>query len=349
MESYEKYIINYDNAIEQSFKNIEDLNSGKVKFLDTGFKVLNSTFFNGLQTNRIMVVAALSSVGKTTYVGQLRDNILNLNQNVIALSFNFEMIASDIIDNSIVTEMDISLKDLYGVDKKLTSKEINELKVKFKNKTKHKNLCFVDVPINYKLIGEIIYSYWVKNCKDKNIILVYDIDHALIALGLDHDTETSKLENLMKILNTVKKRIASEGGHCIGIVLSQVKRDLESKERISDKIQHYPKKSDLTYSQALEHYADVIMILNNPSKLSLQSYGIHNYPIFAQYKKEVLPIVYIHIVKARRVEPDKILILLPELSRFRFNEVTSDVFINSLQQIVKNKANQSVINIKDEI
>ncbi|HMT01970.1 MAG TPA: DnaB-like helicase C-terminal domain-containing protein [Burkholderiales bacterium] len=343
---YEKYIVKYDEAVKQSFNNIKEIHSGKLKFVDTGFNVLNSIFFNGLQTNRIMIVAALSSVGKTTYVGQLRDNILSLNSNIKWLSFNFEMIASDIIDNSIVSEMSVDLKTLYGVNKKFTEKEIVDLEKKFTNKTQNKNLDFIDVPIDYNLIAEIIYEYWKKECLPKNLTLMYDIDHALITLGVNNDSETTKVENLMKALNIVKKRIASKGGHCIGIVLSQVKRDLESKERISDKIQHYPKKSDLTYSQALEHYSDIIIILHNPSKLSLLNYGIHNYPIYIKYKENVYPIVYAHIVKARRVDPDKVIVLLPLLSLFKFKEIPADIFTETLTNKFKNVANQSIIEIK---
>lgn len=342
---YEKYIVKYDDAVKQSFNNIKDIHSGQLQFIDTGFSVLNSIFFNGLQTNRIMIVAALSSVGKTTYVGQLRDNILSLNNKVKWLSFNFEMIATDIIDNTIVSEMNIDLKTLYGVNKKFSVEEISDLEKKFTNKTKHKNLDFIDVPIDYNLIAEIIYEYWKKECLPKKLVLIYDIDHALITLGVNNDSETTKVENLMKALNIVKKRIAAQGGHCIGIVLSQVKRDLESKERISDKIQHYPKKSDLTYSQALEHYSDVIIILNNPSKLSLLTYGIHNYPIFIKHKNDIYPLVYGHIVKARRVDPDKVIVLLPLLSMFKFKEIPSNVFTDALTNKSKNVANQSVIEI----
>lgn len=348
--NYEKYIVSYEEACTRSLKYITDLKDGKIKFVDTGFKVLNTVFFNGLQTNRIMVVAALSSVGKTTYVGQLRDNIINLNPKIKWLSFNFEMIASDIIDNSIVSETGIDLKSLYSVTEKLTDKRLDDIKKNFFEKTKNKPLTFVDMPINYVEIGTIIYDYWKKECKESGATLFYDIDHALITLGLDTDSETAKLENLMKILNKVKKQIANEGGHCVGIVLSQIKRDLEDKVRIADKVQHYPRKSDLAYSQSLEHYADIIIALHNPSKLNLYAYGVNNFPIYAyENEKTLKPILYAHVLKARRVAPDKVLVYLPDFEHFRFIEVESSLFVNAISNIQKNKSGVSTITLKYEI
>lgn len=342
--SYEKYIVSYEEACRRSLAYITDLKDGKIKFIDTGFKVLNNVFFNGLQTNRIMVVAALSSVGKTTYVSQLRDNIINLNSNVEWLSFNFEMIASDIIDNSIVNELGIDLKTLYSVTEKMTDTKLSFIKDKFFNKTKDKPLTFVDMPIDYVIIANIIYEYWKTKCKPYNKTLFYDIDHALIVSGLENDSETSKLENLMKLLNKIKKQIANEGGHCVGIILSQIKRDLEDKARVADKVQHYPRKSDLAYSQALEHYADVIIALHNPSKLNLYAYGVNNFPIYVYENNATLkPIVYSHILKARRVAPDKVLVLIPDFEHFKFIEVPGNKFTNALSNIQKNKSGCNTI------
>lgn len=342
-ENWHKYLVSYDNACNQSLKNIQDLRSGKVKFINSGFNVLNGTFFNGLQTNRIMVIAALSSVGKTTYVSQLRKNILALNDNIKWLSFNFEMIASDIIDNEIVSELNVDLKTLYSVNEKITDTILTDINNKVFSKKKP--IDFVDIPLDYKMIGKIIYEYWKEYCKPSNTILMYDIDHALIVNGMENDTETKKVENLMKILNVVKKRIASEGGHFIGIILSQIKRDLEDKSRISDRIQHYPRKSDMAYSQALEHYADVIMVLHAPNKLNLTSYGSSNYPIYVYENNKLRPIIYLHILKARRVQPDKVLILIPELEHFKFRELPSEIFSNALKNIQKNSAGSTVITI----
>ena len=202
-ENWHKYLISYQDACNQSIRNIEDLRDGKIKFINSGFDILNNVFFNGLQTNRITIIAALSSVGKTTYVSQLRKNILQLNDNIEWLSFNFEMIASDIIDNEIVAELNVDLRTLYSVDNKIDNTlpdNINTNVVK-----KNKPINFVDIPLDYKMIGEIVYEYWREVCKKDNKILIYDIDHALIVNGLETDSETKKVENLMKILNQVKK------------------------------------------------------------------------------------------------------------------------------------------------
>lgn len=343
-ESWHDLIISYEDAFDKSLKNITALRNGEKKFIKTGFEVLDSVFFKGLETNRIIIIAALSSVGKTTYTMQLRDNILKLNDNVEWLSFNFEMIASDIIDSTISSELNITLRELYSVDDKISDSIIARIKDHF-NKNK-KPISFIDVPIDYVSIANIIYTYWKEKCKKSNTTLIYDIDHALIVNGMENDTETRKVENLMKALNIVKKRIANEGGNFIGIILSQIKRDLEDKSRISDKMQHYPRKSDLAYSQALEHYADVILTLHNPSKLNLLSYGNKNYPVYFLKNSKLIPIVYLHLLKARRVSPDKVMILIPDLEHFKFIEMSSKDFTDALSDLQRNNNGFSIIPLK---
>lgn len=338
--NWRDYLTTYRQASDNTLKNIDDIKTGKKKFIKTGFNILDNIFFKGLETNKIVIIAALTSVGKTTYLSQLRDNILNNNINVKWLSFNFEMIASDIIDNSITSHLEIGLRELYSVDNKISEETVNKIKEYLK---KDRPITFVDIPINYKLIADIIYNYWLEECKEKDITLLYDIDHALITMGVENESETTKVENLMKTLNFVKKKIAAEGGNFIGFVLSQIKRDLEDKSRIADKMQHYPRKSDLAYSQALEHYADIMLVLQNPSKLNLLSYGNNNYPIYFSIDDKLIPIVYLHLLKARRVSPDKVMILKPELEHFRFKEISSLQFSNALKSLQRNSNGFTII------
>lgn len=343
-ENWHKLLISYEEAFNKSIENINALKKGEKKFIKTGFEILDNVFFKGLETNRIVIIAALSSVGKTTYTMQLRDNILRLNKDIEWLSFNFEMIASDIIDSTITSELDITLRELYSVDKEISDDTINKIKVHFQNNKKP--ISFIDIPIDYISIADIIYSYWKEKCQKLNKTLIYDIDHALIVSGMENDTETRKVENLMKALNIVKKRIANEGGNFIGFILSQIKRDLEDKSRIADKMQHYPRKSDLTYSQALEHYADIILTLHNPSKLNLLSYGNKNYPVYFLRDGKLIPIVYLHLLKARRVSPDKVMILIPDLEHFRFIEMSSKDFTEALSDLQRNNNGFSIIPLK---
>ena len=342
-QNWHDVIVSYKEACQRSLKNINDLKDGNKKFIKTGFEILDNIFFKGLETNKLIIIAALSSVGKTTYTLQLRDNILKFNDNIKWLSFNFEMIASDVIDGTITNELNLSLRDLYSVDDKITDDTLNKINKLFETE---KPIAFVDIPINYKKIAVIIYNYWLENCKKTNTTLIYDIDHALIVSGLEGDSETTKVENLMKSLNVVKKKIAGEGGNFLGIILSQIKRDLEDKMRIADKLQHYPRKSDLAYSQSLEHYADIILTLHNPSKLNLLAYGPNQYPVYFNKDNKLIPIVYLHLLKARRVEPDKVMILIPELQYFRFKELSSQNFVESLKHSQRNSNGFNVIPLK---
>ena len=343
-KNWRELVISYESAYKKSIQNIEDVRSGKKRFIKTGFDILDNIFFKGLETNKIMIIGALSSVGKTTYTLQLRDNILRLNDNVEWLSFNFEMIASDVIDSTITSELNITLRELYSVDEKISDNKLKSIEDHFKKNKKP--ITFIDVPIDYLLIAAIVYEYWKEECQPTNKTLIYDIDHALIVAGLENETETRKVENLMKALNVVKKKIANEGGNFIGIILSQLKRDMEDKSRIADKMQHYPRKSDLTYSQALEHYADIILVLHNPSKINLLSYGNKNYPVYFLKNEKLIPIVYLHLLKARRVSPDKVMILIPDLEHFKFIEMSSKDFSDALKDLQRNKNGFSVIPLK---
>jgi hypothetical protein len=143
---------------------------------------------------------------------------------------------------------------------------------------------------------------WKTKCKDKDKTLVYIIDHALIVTNKeDQDGDKSKIDYLMNCLNQLKLRIFNEGGKSIGIVLSQLNRDLmKNIDRKEKPAFHFPETSDLFGSSAIEQFSDYIIVMHSPyNKLHILEYGPDSLPTWYYDNGQVKYFIYAHLLKNR--------------------------------------------------
>ena len=122
----------------------------------------------------------------------------------------------------------------------------------------------------------------------------------------------------MSTLNSVKKKIAFEGGSVFFILLSQMNRDIKKTERIQIPNMHYPITSDIFAASSIEFFSDYIMCTHMPAKLNLKGYTDNNFPIYLNDEQEF---IYWHIMKNREGIPDQIIPMLNNLKHFDFKEV----------------------------
>lgn len=289
---------------------------GEIKGYKTGYSKIDEIVAgDGLEGNVIITIAGLSSTGKSTFGARLLYNLVNLNPNCLGLFFNYEMVSRKIIEREIAFTSGITLKELYNtnnpqsttvetkeekeIQKRKIERLLNNLKTYY-DSIKDYNILYVEEPSYGRNIADTLFNLWTTDCKEKNTTLVYLIDHAGIVDGeTAKELERMKLINLMNHLNNLKKRIAEAGGTSIGIVLSQMNRNIESDERRMNPSLHFPQQSDLAESSSLAHYSDIIIFAHNPSKLKLFNYGIAKFPTKVNFNKVTYPIIYLHIVKNR--------------------------------------------------
>ena len=104
---------------------------------------------------------------------------------------------------------------------------------------------------------------------------------------------------------------------CMIIVLSQLNRNLESSERLSNPLLHYPMKKDIFGSDAVFHGSDYVLITHKPFMLNLQTYGPNNLPIMNPMNAQQA-MIYWHLIKNRDGESGLVLSMTDSL---KYNKV----------------------------
>lgn len=301
---------------------------GEIASLRTKFPKLNNSLMGGIELDTITCISALSGAGKSTLSKCIRDSVtsLNPNQKFKQYIFNFEMLAHQQIARSIVAETKMPLKQLYSVEEKLTQAQFDALSEYYESLAE-RDIDFIEVPSNPEAIVNSIVYYWENECKDEDKTIIYEIDHALLVKGKEGQTEKQRVDELMYLLVDAKKYIASKGGHSVGIVLSQMNREIRSVQRVQNAEMHRPDTSCLFGASSIEQCSDYILFSHIPAKLGLQSYTTNDLPTrIEEANGDVKQMVYFELVKQRSGQSDLTIPLWNKLNTFDFDEMESEVF-----------------------
>ena len=344
-QQYVKDILLKRSSYETALTNqqyVDDRRTGKIKSLRTKFKKLDSALLGGIELDTILCIGALSGAGKSTLSKCIRDSIHDLNKDLKfnQYIFNFEMIAHQQVARSIVSEADIALRDLYSIDEPLSDIDFAKLKTYYEKMKNREDLFFIDQVGTAAQIKNSLLYYYYEECKPYSKILVYEIDHALLTKGATGESEKKRVDELMYNLVQVKKEIANDGGHSVGIVLSQMNREIKDKDRIRNKELHRPSTDCLFGSSAIEMCCDYIMISHIPAKLGINAYTTRNLPtlmLWPERSEKTYQIVYFELIKQRSGESDLTFPMLNKLDRFNFDEMPTEHFNKLYKQFSENK------------
>lgn len=315
------------SVVNQARQYIDDRRKGLITSLKTKYLKLDSVLMGGIEQNSILTIAAPSGCGKSTFSKTIRDSFVSENptQKFKQYVFNFEMISFQQISRTIVSEADIALKDLYSVDSPLSDEKFDDLE-KYFTSLSERDIQFIDVPGSPKEIAKSILVYWEKECKPVGATIVYEIDHVLLAKKATGQKEKDVIDDLMYELVAVKKIIAANGGSSIGLVLSQMNRDIKSIERRHNPDMHRPDTSCLFGASSIEMCSDYILFVHIPAKLNIHSYTDNQLPTRMRLKSnplEVIQIPYLELVKQRSGASDLTIPLWNKLNRFDFEEMST--------------------------
>lgn len=340
-------------VIQQSLDHINKRRRGEIKALKTKYSKLNHWMAGGIELDTITCISALSGGGKSTISKTFRDSIAELNKDmkIKQLIFNFEMVAHHQAARSASSKLKKSLRHIYSIDDEpMTDEEYAVIADYYKELAK-RDIDFVEVSGTAVQIARTIYGTWKNHCQGTDTILVYEVDHALLTLGKSTDKEKEKIDDLMLALVLTKKKIASEGGHSVGIVLSQMNREIKKVERRMQPELHRPDTSCLMGASSIEFACDYIIIAHIPAKLQLQFYGPDKKPTRYKYRKSpndewtVVMIPYFELVKQRSGESDLTFAMENLLKYFDFDEMDNAKF----KQLWETFANQNYEGIPELI
>ncbi len=304
---------------------VEGRMNGTITSLRTKFPRFNENTMDGIERNTIVTISAPSGGGKSTLAKELINSVHEMNP-LIAMNiynFNFEMTNDQAASREIVTKADISLKKLYSVgNDKLQKEEFERLKKNYyAEMAKRDNYFYIEVPADPSVILNSMWNYYYNECKPYGKMIVTCLDHTLLIKNKQSQSDRQKIDELMNMLIEFKKTVKEDGGSSMTLVLSQMNRDIYSKERILNPTMHRPKTSDLFGASSIEFASDLILFAHAPGKLNLTSYTENNYPTWFDWNGRQFFMIYFELVKNRSGEAPITIPMLNMLHRFRMEEM----------------------------
>ncbi len=284
-------------ATEEAVSYIEKRKNHEIDSLCTRWSKFNNLCMGGIEPNAIYTISGISGGGKSSFVNTLETDLIDLNpdREIVVLSFNFEMIASRQVGRKLSYKLKETTSTLYSAVNSVDDQTLKKVKVEAE-KIKKYPVFYIDTPATVEKIGETIEYFYNIVAKGKWLVII--LDHTLLVNGEGKD-ERSTVIDLQKLFMQVKKK-----PNVSIIQISQMNRNIEQPERITNPASHYPMRSDLSTSDFIYQSSDYIIILHRPELLGITEYG--------PFRQPVKDVVYLHLIKNREGEL-KILKFINEL------------------------------------
>ena len=278
-------------AADEAVRYIDDRRHGRIISLKTPWAKYNQVAMGGIEWFTMHTIAGASGSGKTAILNQLETQLIELNptERFDILSFNFEMLARNLVARKFSKATEKTVKDIFSADSPLSDKDFERIKAT-QNKVKDMPIYYVDEAGTVEDIIKTIYYFATKKGNDRGLLVT--LDHTVLVNGKAGELERIILVELAKMFKRAIKYFASIGKNFSVVLLSQMNRDIEKIERMGEPgVQNYPKKADIFGGDALYQMSDVVLVTMNPFRMGLESYGPNTWPTKGR--------LYWHFIKVR--------------------------------------------------
>jgi replicative DNA helicase len=283
--------IHIATAADEIISYMDKRRTGKVKSLKTKWERFNNQCMGGIEPNSIYTFAGISGSGKSSFLNSLESDLFECNPNVefVVLSFNFEMLSSRQVGRKLSNLLNKTTQQLYsGLSTDHLTDEDMIKASKEAERIKKLPIYYVDLPGNVDDIRETILEF-SKLDFVKNKWLIITLDHTLLTKGRSGEKEREILANLQYMFMEVKKFARNTI-----IQLSQMNREIESTDRLSNPSMHFPTRRDIFGGESVFQASDYVIVLHRPELLLLKTYGPAGWLVANR--------VYMHFLKNREGE-----------------------------------------------
>lgn len=275
-------IIPISISVEEELAYMKDRKDGKIRSLKTPWKKYNHVAMGGIEWHTMHTIAGMSGSGKTAILNQLETEVLTLNpwEEFDVLSFNFEMLARNLVGRKLSNKLNKTVQYLhsgeYGV--KLSDTDYNRAVIASES--------IKDLPIHYvessgtvNQIMDTVFEFsntqgykTDSRSQYKRGLLVL-LDHTILVQGKTNEMERLTLFDLTARAKKALKWFYANNRQVSFVFLSQMNRDIEKPERTMDASLHFPKKSDIFGGDSCYQFSDIVMVSMNPFQNNLTTYG----------------------------------------------------------------------------
>ena len=260
------------------------IKSGEIVPSTSGFKFIDSKLLGGANDTDVIMIAALTGVGKSTLALQIGYNICTLNKQNRVLYFSFEMQDRKLAAKLIAGKIQKSLKEMYD-------KDGSQVDAEHFDTFKDVPFDIIDFPMNADLIENVCNKYCIKY-PDWRCHFIFD--HSMIVKNRSGDNSMETLEAIGNLCNNTKK-INSR----VYWIVSQLNDNIQDYKRLEKPSGQIPRLEDIYGSKTLPHACNNIVVLCRPSQMNLPKggFGPKGYPL--KQKNSNREYIYAVTVKAR--------------------------------------------------
>jgi replicative DNA helicase len=280
---------NRSNSFKDALRYLKGRKDGIIKSLQTPWVKVNDAGVDGIEWHTMFVVGGRPGTGKTMFKDQLirEISINNPSEELRVLEFQFEMFGRASVIREFSSVLKMSYKQLCSADKTHgpISESVLQRCLDYAKAQSSLPIDVVEEPCTVKEFKRIIERYMLAHSYKeeiggmivtKYINTVVTIDHSnLFKQDSNEKSKTDMLYNLGEIITELKRKYP-----IIFVVLSQLKRDVETPERNENgKYGNYILETDLLGGDALYQHADLVLGLNRPGMKFIRFYGPEKYVI----------------------------------------------------------------------
>lgn len=294
------------NAVNEAVKEILEYQHGNRIPVKTRYSHFNYNLLGGIYPGNIIVIAGLSSSGKSFTSQTMEEDLFNpvLNphcEKIRLVRCNFEMRVFNLVLRRLSRETGLDIDEILE-NRVMSENECKSFK-RVVDKERSNHIFYYPEPVtSEQFMADITQFLETMKSEDPNIHTIITVDHVGYINGGD-----SAITNFMSGLNALKMK----GYRFSAIILSQLNREIV--KRSDNKLRHAPESADVFNSSQMYFVSDLMLAIHQPAKLGITEYmEVKNkFPELGAYKTssgnsfKTEGLVFFHYIKIREERKKK--------------------------------------------
>lgn len=309
-------LVHIKDATEQALKEIKDRKDNLIRPLKTRWEKFNDLIGGGIEFNNLITIAGISGAGKSSIANELETALFDYNpgENFVVLSWNYEMTNKAQVIRKLSYKTNLTVNEIKSGKVKISDDQYNSLAKEAKDIAKYK-IYYAEKTKTPEEMCQMVRLFH-EECKKE-----YGKDCGLICF-LDHTRLTKKKTNEFDTINSLQEmfiELKKEDKRTF-VQLSQLNRSIESVDRVSNPLMHFPQRSDVFGADSVYQSSDLVVCAHRPELLNLQYYSLNNYAVKNK--------VYVHGLKVREGEPAPIRFI----NNLKYNRIDEDPVLPKINE-----------------